>query len=314
MTLSHPDSSNLPQTTFIDSQSVTQAISSQVASSQPTNSHFTGSQRISPTAPSDVFQTVLILRTVGYGLLLLSSIDLIYVIVPPDLTNPVWEYQTVGDLVKLIPVPLLAFMLVFQGDTIARSRLERHALRLISWVMLIIGIFLLLLIPLTIADALRINQFNNDQISIQVNQQQQQLEATKSQLQRATPDQLQNLVPVPDRNGKLPDAPKSPEEAKTQILKNIARAKDQANTQAIAARANLRRNLLKNTFKLAIESLIGGVIFIYIWSITAWARNFASYTQEASVVSPLHNKNLNKKMRQLKRLFSWKRRSRSVRR
>ena len=46
-------------------------------------------------------------RVVGYGLLLLSFVDFLYVLIPADFMDPVWEYQFAGDLVKLVPVPLL---------------------------------------------------------------------------------------------------------------------------------------------------------------------------------------------------------------
>ena len=139
-----------------------------------------------------------IFRSIGYGLLGLSFVDLLYVLLPPDFTNPVWEYQTIGDLVRLIPVPLLALILVFYGEAIARKRLEKRILWTLSWLTLVIAIIFFLLVPLTISDSIRIGRFNNEQISNQVNQQKLQLDATRQQLEKATPEQLQSLVPAPD--------------------------------------------------------------------------------------------------------------------
>jgi hypothetical protein len=223
-----------------------------------------------------------IFRSIGYGLLGLSFVDLLYVLLPLDFTNPVWEYQTIGDLVRLIPVPLLALILVFYGDSISRKVLEQRFLWLLSWLTLLIGIIFFLLIPLTISDTVRISRFNNEQISDQVNQQKLQLDTTRQQLEQATPQQLQSLIPAPDENGKLPDAPATPEQAKAQVLANLQQAQEQANTQANQARANLRQNLLKNTIKLTFQLLIGGFTYLYLWSVTRWARRFKiqkSYTQ-----------------------------------
>ncbi|XGV97094.1 MAG: HpsJ family protein [Leptolyngbya sp. BL-A-14] len=232
-------------------------------------------------------KTLMLSRRVGYALLLLCLIDLLYVLLPPELLNPVWEYQTIGDLVKLVPVPLLAMMLIFYGDTALRSKPERLALRILSCATLVIGIVFLLLVPLTVTDAVRIHSFNNNQISNQVSQQRLQLDATRKQLEKASPERLRSLVPTPDKNGNLPDIPNSPEQAKTQILNNLNRAKEQSEQQATQARANLRQNLVKNTIKLVAESLIAGCFFIYTWSMTTWTRRKESYQYETPRKSSL---------------------------
>ncbi|MGI0488917.1 HpsJ family protein [Pantanalinema rosaneae CENA516] len=240
-----------------------------------------GSIGNTPAAPTLQQQkTMLLSRRVGYALLMLCFIDLLYVLIPPEFMNPVWEYQTIGDLVKLVPVPLLALMLIFYGNAALRSKPERLALNLLSWLTLIAGIVFLLLVPLTVSDAMRIHRFNNNQISTQVSQQRLQLDTTRKQLEKASPQQLQNLVPVPDKDGNLPDIPNSPQQAKTQILNNLNRAKEQAEQQASQARTNLRQNLVKNTIKLVAQSLIAGCFFIYVWTMTAWTRRKESYQYE----------------------------------
>ncbi|MGI0493975.1 HpsJ family protein [Alkalinema pantanalense CENA528] len=214
-----------------------------------------------------------ILRFVGYGLLAVSFIDLLYVIFPAELMNPVWEYQTTGDVVRLIPVPLLAFMLVFYGESAARFRLERPVVKLVSWSTLLIGVLLILLIPLTVVNTMRISRFNNDQINTQVNQQKLLLETTQAQLDQATPAQLQSLIPVPDDKTKqIPNAPKNAEEAKAQVLDNLKKAREEANKQADQARKNVQKNLTKNSSKIILEALVGGALFLYIWYVSGWAR------------------------------------------
>ncbi|WP_088889464.1 HpsJ-like protein, cyanoexosortase A-associated [Leptolyngbya ohadii] len=232
-------------------------------------------------------KTMMLSRRTGYALLLLCFIDLLYILVPPELLNPVWEYQTIGDLVKLVPVPLLSLMLIFYGDTALRSKPERFALKILSWLTLFVGIVFLLLVPLTISDAVRIHQFNNNQINNQVSQQRLQLDATRKQLEKASPEALRNLVPLPDQNGNLPDIPNSPEQAKTQLLNNVNRAKEEAEQQANQARANLRQNLVKNTAKLVVGLLITGCFFIYVWRMTVWTRRKESYLYESPRQSSL---------------------------
>jgi hypothetical protein len=231
-----------------------------------------------------LLKTLPALRSIGYGLLLLSFVDLLYILFPLDLTNPVWEYQVTGDLIRLVPVPMLAFMLVFYGETVARRRIERPILRALSWSTLLFGVILLLMIPLTVINTMRISNYNNDQISIQIRQQKLQLDNTRSQLEKADPSQLQNLIPIPDqKTGSLPNAPKNSEEAKAQILTNLQKARETAENQANQARKNVRQNLTKNSVKLILEALIAGCLFLYTCYVTGWARRrFADAYEEAT--------------------------------
>lgn len=220
-----------------------------------------------------LLKTLPALRAIGYGLLCLAFVDLLYILLPFNVTNPVWEYQVTGDLIRLVPVPMLAFMLVFYGETAARRRIERPLLRNLSWTTLVVGVILILLIPLTVINTMRISSYNNDQISIQIRQQKLQLDSTRSQLEKADPAQLQNLIPVPDaKTGNVLNTPKNPDEAKAQILSNIQKARETAEAQAEQARKNVRENLTKNSIKLVLEALIAGCLFLYMWHITGWAR------------------------------------------
>lgn len=204
-------------------------------------------------------------RVLGYGLLLISLIDFLYVLIPAKFMDPVWEYQFVGNLIKLVPVPLLALVLVFAGDGVERQEIEWPLLKFFSWLTLVLSVILFLLMPLTVANTLRINQFNNEQINSQVNQQRQQMEANWTELQQATPQQLQNLLAA--SNTAL-----SPEDARAQILSNLNQAKEQADSKANQARANVKQNLIKNSLKLVSESFLGSLLFLYAWLVSGWAR------------------------------------------
>jgi hypothetical protein len=225
---------------------------------------------------------------VGYGLLLLSFVDFLYVLIPADFMDPVWEYQFAGDLIKLVPVPLLALILVFGGDAVDRQEVEWPILKVLSWLTLLFSVTLFLLVPLTAANTLRIHRFNNEQISTQVNQQRQQIEATRTQLERATPQQLQNLVPTPNEQGQLPNVPVSPEDARAQILDNLNQSKDRAAAQANQARANVKQNLTKNSLKLIAESILGSLMFLYAWLISHWARRGKGTLKTAAADQPVN--------------------------
>jgi hypothetical protein len=248
----------------------------------------------SPTAqiPSSVqllpsglnpIKTLRILRSIGYGLLLLSLIDLLYILFPPEFTKPIWEYQTVGDLVRLVPVPMLAFMLVFYGEAVGRKKIERPILKVLSWSTLIFGVLCVLLIPLTVVNTLRIGQYNNEQINTQITQQKQQLSNTKVQLEKASDDQLQQLIQLPTGNSNPAlNSPKTTIEAKSRVLNNIEVAQKKADEQALAARKNVQQNLMKNSVKIILEALVAGFLFLYSWYVTDWARRRYSDVYESA--------------------------------
>lgn len=217
-------------------------------------------------------KTLHLARLLGYGLLVIGFVDLLYILLPPQLTNPIWEYQAIGDIVKLVPVPLLALLLIFAGEHALRRKREPQLLAILSWLTLVISILFFLLLPLIITDAFRIDRFNKTQIDTEVTQQKRKLTATKKQLQNMDSEQLKYFIPTPDKTGSLGLLPNSPDQAKTSIAENLERAKAKADAQAEEARRNVTANLVKNTFKLFAESLLSAFLFLMIWSRTEWAR------------------------------------------
>lgn len=65
-----------------------------------------------------------LLRWVGYGLLVLALMDVVDILLPPQLMNPAWEFQTIGALVERVPVPLLGLALVFFDGISSRKNWE----------------------------------------------------------------------------------------------------------------------------------------------------------------------------------------------
>lgn len=49
----------------------------------------------------------------GYCLLTFALFDYVYIVIPLNFTNPVWELKTLGGLVEHAPVYLLGLLLVF---------------------------------------------------------------------------------------------------------------------------------------------------------------------------------------------------------
>ncbi|MCM1981604.1 HpsJ-like protein, cyanoexosortase A-associated [Lyngbya confervoides] len=221
-------------------------------------------------------RSIALARKLGYGLLVMGIIDFIFIFIPPQFLNPVWEYQVIGDVVKLVPLPILAFLLIFVGERNNRSPIERRLLKALAWLTLLISVFFFLLLPLIVTDYVRIDRFNNAQISEETNLQKRKLNATQDQLSKMDPEQIQDLIPARDQMGSLGTIPNSPAEAKKSIVDNIERAKAQADERAATARQNVTLNLRKNSTKLFMQALLSAVLYLLLWRSTDWARRTQS--------------------------------------
>lgn len=194
-------------------------------------------------------------RLAGYCLLALSLLDILAVFIPLGFTNPVWEFQLVNQLVERVPVPLLGLVLVLIGEQSFRI------FKFLSSASLVVGVLFLLLIPLCISSALRIEQQNNSQLSqktTQIQQLKQELNAAKTPTQIT--EVLTRLNPQA-ATAKIAD----PQAVKQQVLEKLTQAEQQVGKQQAAQQANNSFSLLKNAVKLVLGSLVSGTVFLIVW-------------------------------------------------
>jgi hypothetical protein len=209
-----------------------------------------------------------ILRSLGYGLLLLAFFDIVEMFVPPNFMNPAWEFKTFGALVERVPVPLIGLVLVFFGEMNSRSKWEFPILKLLSWLTLLFSLLFFLLIPLGVGNTLRLNNQSAAQISTLSKQQISQAEQAEKQLNEATPQQIDNFL---KSQGRSLDA-KNPEELKTQVLSKVSQAKKEIKIQAEATQSFRGLSLIKSSVKWNLGALVASGLFISIWKGTRWAR------------------------------------------
>lgn len=208
-------------------------------------------------ANSNEFQYGSLFRVVGYALLALSLIDIINILSPLRFTDPAWEFQVVSALVERSPVPLLGFALVLFGEQ--RSRI----FNILSKACLVIGILFLLLLPLSISAAWRIEQQTNQQLV----QQTTQLQNLKSKLNQATTSQeIKNALSSVNLQTNTSDL-KNLQQVKKQLLGRIATSEKQVQAQA-TNRLNSNSTLNKNSIKSGLGAFIVGACFLTLWRIT----------------------------------------------
>jgi hypothetical protein len=217
------------------------------------------------------WQYSFLLRPIGYCLLVLALVDIIVLLVPLHLMNSTWELQTIGELIERVPVPLLGLGLVFYQGADLRSKWERLPLQFLSWACLGVGVLFLLLIPLIGVDSVRLNDQISAQINSQLTQQLSGLEQLQEQLGKATTtEDLDNVIAHFHLQGIQPNS--NLQQLKNQLFSGITQAQKTLRSQTEAALTDRRLALLKNSAKWFLGALISGVLFIYIWDITRWAR------------------------------------------
>ncbi len=214
-----------------------------------------------------------IVRLVGYGLLVMALIDLIFLLIPPKFMNPAWELETIGTIIERIPVTLLGLVLVYYGERSDRAPIERFLLKWLSWLSLIFSILLFLTIPLTITNSVRIYQQHNATINAKVVEQIESIEDFKQELNKANyPGEisavLQKQANQPLNISKSVDTKK----LKTDVLQSIQTNQNRLREQARSFRSQKRSTLFKNCLKWNLGALIGAILFFFIWQTTLWSR------------------------------------------
>ena len=214
-----------------------------------------------------------ILRLVGYGLLLMALVDLLFLLVPPQLMNPLWEFQTMGAIVERIPVTLLALVLIYYGERSDRAPIEAILLKVLSWFCLLAAVCLMLMIPLNISNSFRIYNQHNASANAQFVTQKDNIQQFKEQLEAAgSKDEIGAILQQQAKQKvNIPDSVNT-QKLKTDIIANLQSNQDNITDQAEAFRAQKKTLLLKKCLKWNLGALISAVLFFIIWQSTGWAR------------------------------------------
>ena len=218
-----------------------------------------------------------LLRFFGYGLLVLSILDLIDTFVPLRLMDPLWQFETLGKLVERVPVPLLGLVLIFYGARNQREKWERSLLKILSWAALLAGIGYLLFVPLGMFSTFQLNSYTENQLKQQISQGMTQVDVIKGQLQGVqTQEQMQALL---SRIQGLPPEIKESQslgESKQKLANFITQSTRQSINQLNQSYFQRRLELIKQSVKWNLGSLVSGVLFVGIWQMTKWARSLQS--------------------------------------
>lgn len=198
----------------------------------------------------------------------MSLFDLIYNLVPVRLSDPLWQFQTMGNLVEKVPVPLIALFLVFYGSQDRMVKWEHLVIKIIYWGLLVAGIGYILLVPLGVVSTVQLYRGDDNQVRQQIAQGTNQIDLIKKQLaginteaqMRDVLNRIQGLPPdVREFQGL--------EESKRRLTDFISKSTADSIKQINQDYFGRRFQLLKQSVTWILTSVLSGVLFIWIWKI-----------------------------------------------
>jgi hypothetical protein len=208
-------------------------------------------------------------RFAGYAMLLLTLFDIINAFIPPQFGNSAWEFQTTGGLVERSIVPIMGFILAFYDNQEARSEKEMLLLKALSWISLLTGIFYLGLLVLVFITPSKIDDINQNSINARLNPEITKLHQMQVQVEKASTTQLETIMKS-DKAVTTTD----PQVFRSKVLENMATTEKNLKAEANATRDSQRLSLLKSAVKWGLGALVSAVVFMRIWAVTYWARDY----------------------------------------
>lgn len=213
---------------------------------------------------------------IGYGLLLWTLIHFFFLIIPPRLTNIVWELNIMQELVENMIFPFFVSIgLIFYGQQGRMKLFELTLLKWVSWFCLFLAILYFLIVPWSVANTVRLYHQKRVEI-ISQNSQLSLAEEFKKKLNNATTqDEVKAIISKEFPNAKIPEKINNLEQYKKNIITNFSQLNENIKQQIKVKEARLKstiKYLIKDLVKLVLSSFLAGTVFLYTWAYTDWAR------------------------------------------
>lgn len=210
------------------------------------------------------------INLLGYGLLILGLINYGETVIPPKLTDPAWEFQTISRLVDQSAITLLGFVFAFYRPVGQIRAMTLRLLGVLSYLCLLTGILYLLMLPLGVIDTIRLDAQIEEQVTSQLNQQQDRLDEAKSRLdQGLNPQQVEALARALNLPGTTTNKDEQVEKA---VEDRIGQFEKGLKSQAASTIAIRRQALLKKSVKMNSGATIVGLLFVFVWRLAGWSR------------------------------------------
>jgi len=219
-----------------------------------------------------------LLNWLGYVILLVSLVNYLWIIYPPQLMNPQWELQTINRLVDNAWFLLIAVVLIFLPTRTYIRRLELNCLRWLRWGILLMAILFILMLPLALINAQRIDQTQQRQLELQRQAQLERLSNLETTIRNEGIPQ-QQLEQLRQRFAE-DELAVTEEQVKTVILEGIQQERENVREQEQQARDAQVEQLVRRTLRTQIGGLLIGVFLIRLWVLTNWVKSLKLQDQQ----------------------------------
>lgn len=212
----------------------------------------------------DLTNSLSTLRIVGYGLIALWLLDIIFLLYPLQLLDPVWGFQILGQLVERVGVLLIGYGLISLGGIQQRQKWETPLLKTIVQTALIIAIVYFCFIPLSIGNTVRIARLTNQQIAAEA--QAKTLELTQYHSKVANSKEIDEVRQFINRLGdRSDDSSLSLIDLKQQANTLFKTQVEEIKFQGELALAQRKSGLVKRSLKWNIGALLSGIFLLLLW-------------------------------------------------
>lgn len=224
-------------------------------------------------------QTFLLVRGIGYCLLILFILDIISIAIPLKFTDSAWELSVYGQIIERVPILLFSFPFIFFGEYSARMKWEQIATKIISWMALVMAIIFFLGIPLGIVNTFRVQTIQQGEVIAKAAQQTGPIQEIAERLNKANTDtEIRNVLrAINPQQQALVSQITNPEETKKKLLTEITTSISQIQSQSDVVKRRIGTSLWKNSIKWSIVALLSGLFILYVWGQSKWARVGINY-------------------------------------
>jgi amino acid transporter len=204
-----------------------------------------------------------LLHFTGYGILILTAIQVAAIIIPVNLFDPYWQLETLAKILDCSPIFLVGLIFIFYGKDLYRDRREKYLLKILHHLALATGTIFILLIPLGIIDTNVIYQSHQQQDNLPINSQVAMVSNTYDLINLLNQQPINQIVLNISQQGQV-------EQVKIQLLDSPQQSWQKLKNNLQVQQNNRFFYFVQTTFKSNIASLITGIILLKIWQKNKW--------------------------------------------
>jgi hypothetical protein len=217
-----------------------------------------------------IWRSIPILGTFGYGIILMTLVDLTYAILPSKAQNPIWELNTINLMMGQVWFLFVGLALILANYLISYFSSKDGEIRVIEifffkvmrWIVLFLSVVCFLLTPLIILDTNRVNAINAGQVDQVFADKASQTDQMISRVENLTDiGVLKQLTSLPDLKN-IETKGLSADQIKANIQQYLVGVKDNLKTESERMKKSKWIEVFKNSSRSAIAAIISAIALL----------------------------------------------------